>query len=390
MAALALGGVLAAHAAAGGDDEAFKKELKRLEGDWQCTREEGSANLTPEIILKGLRLTIEGNRYQTIWGGKSLGGAATILKLDPKANPMTIDVEWISGATKGQKQLGIYKLIGDKLEVCWGEESSAKRPTKFTTKPGIGAGKLYVVYQRDKGEEGGAAPPPPAVGPKKGAGPAGLGKPDLVVTPAEWRADFKKDAAAAKAKYRGKVIEMSGTVDSVRPEPFGAPFAYMNFEVKDDLLGVRCVLTDTKPWRKVSPGSKVKVRGKSSEVQAGDLNPCEIIEAGPNPVVVMTAGQLAKEFAADRVAAQKKYEDKWAIITGEVVARGKSEFCAVRITLKGDADITMTCCFGEAYKRSAEAVKVGAQVEIFGKLAIYAGPKETTIPLDICVLSEVK
>src|SRR5262245_55003063 len=151
IAALALGGLLATHAAAGGDDEAFKKELKRLEGDWQCTREEGNARLTPEIIVKRTRLVIEGDRYQTIWGGKNLGGAATILKLDPMANPMIIDVEWISGATRGQQQLGIYKLTADKLEVCWGEENSAKRPTKFTTNPGIGAGKLYTVYQRDKG-----------------------------------------------------------------------------------------------------------------------------------------------------------------------------------------------------------------------------------------------
>src|SRR5262249_53463981 len=153
-------------------------------------------------------------------------------------------------------------------------------------------------------------------------------------------------------------------------EPFGAPLAYMSFEVPNDLLGVRCVLTDTKPWRKVSPGSKVKVRGKSSETTAGDLNPCEIVEASPNPAVVITAAQLVKEFAADRDAAVKKYDEKWAIVTGEVVAKGKSEFCPVLISLKGDAKITVACCFGEAFKRGTEAVKVGAHVEIFGKLSI--------------------
>src|SRR5262249_34234728 len=160
--------------------------------------------------------------------------------------------------------------------------------------------KLYTSYQREKDEESGAAPQPPAGEPKKGAGPAGLGKPDLVVTPAEWRAEFKKDSTAAKAKYRGKVIEMSGTLEGVRPDPFGTQFAFIEFDVANDFAGVRCVLTDPRPWRKVGPGSKVKVRGKSSEIHAGDLNPCEIVEAGPNTSVIITAAQLAKEFAADR------------------------------------------------------------------------------------------
>ena len=143
--------VLLGRAGAGDDfSEAAKKELKLFEGNWQCTRSERVGNTEPETIVKGYRLAIEGTKIQTIWGGKALGGACNIIALDPKANPKTIDVEWSSGATKDQKQLGIYKLNKDKLEICWAQASEKKRPKKFTTKPGVGSGNLYSVYEREK------------------------------------------------------------------------------------------------------------------------------------------------------------------------------------------------------------------------------------------------
>jgi uncharacterized protein (TIGR03067 family) len=389
---LALGATLAMPAGAGDEkEEAFKKELKKLEGDWQCTREEGGGRLTPEIIVKRARLIIEGDHYQTIWGGKNLGGAAKILKVDVTAKPKSIDIEWISGAIKGQRQLGIYRLTGDKVEFCWGEPETKKRPTKFTTTPGIGAGKDYLVFQREKSDEETPAPqapkPPPA---KKEPGSAAQGAPDLVVTPAQWRMDFKKDAKAAKAKYKGKTIEMFGVVDSARPDPFGGPFGYISLEVADDLEGVRCVLKDTKPWKKVSPGSKVQVRGKSSELISGDLNPCEIIEAGPNPGVVVSAADLAREYAADRREAEKKYDSKWAYIKGEVIERTSSKGCPVLLKLKGAGDITVHCCFGDLYKRGTESLKAGSQVDVYGRLSVDSAPSEKSVSLLMSMLTDAK
>lgn len=149
---LCLGLALATPGLAADDDnsEALQKELAALEGNWQCTREEGAGRLTPEIVVKGFRLIIEERKYQTIWGGKELGGAATIVKLDPTVNPKTIDIEWTSGATKDQQQLGIYRIKDNKLEICWAEASEKKRPKKFTTTPGVDSGKLYSAYEREK------------------------------------------------------------------------------------------------------------------------------------------------------------------------------------------------------------------------------------------------
>jgi hypothetical protein len=173
---------------------------------------------------------------------------------------------------------------------------------------------------------------PSAVGGAKAPAPQTLGKPDVTVTPAEWHAEFKKDPEAAKAKYKDKVIEMSGTVSSVRPDPYGE-VGRVNLEVPKDLLGVECMLADKKPWTKVSPGSKVKVRGKLWDRFNGVLNPCEIVEAGKNPAVTLSAQELAKQFAADRKEARKMYDEKWAYLKGEVAEKLDDK---VALRLKGE------------------------------------------------------
>ena len=49
--------------------------------------------------------------------------------------------------------LGIYKLDKDTLEICWGEPGGKKRPSKFTSRPGVGAGNTLTVYEREKEEK---------------------------------------------------------------------------------------------------------------------------------------------------------------------------------------------------------------------------------------------
>ena len=136
--------------ASGGPDDSFKKELKALEGNWRCTRVELEGRVLAEAFVKGERCVIEEDKFQPYWGERNKGAGATILKIDGKANPKTIDIEYTSGSNRGKTQLGIYKLEKDKLEMAWGEPGSKKRPTKFTGKPGVGSAHEYRVFQREK------------------------------------------------------------------------------------------------------------------------------------------------------------------------------------------------------------------------------------------------
>jgi hypothetical protein len=253
----------------------------------------------------------------------------------------------------------------------------------------LAAGLLVITLAApgcSKKEEPPKGGGPPADGGGKGSAPQALGKPDLTVTPAEWRAEFKKDPEAARAKYKDKVVEMSGTVSSVRPDPYGE-VGYVNLDVPNDFEGVRCVLADKKPWTKVSPGSKVKVKGRSSDRTGGDLSPCEIVEAGPNPAVVISAQELAKQFAADRKAARKKYDEKWAHVKGEVAEKIADK---VALRLKGEGGISVLCYFPQPYKQMLDAVKAGSKVDLFGELSVFDGPQDKEVTLNKCVVTDVK
>jgi uncharacterized protein (TIGR03067 family) len=148
MAALAL--FLGAGLGSGDDKEdAAKKELKALEGNWQLIRQEEWGSLTPKTVVARLRIVIEGNQMSWYIGNPAANQTAD-LSVDPTKNPRTIDAEITSNSAKDQKMLGIYRLQKNTLEICWGAAGSGKRPTKFTSRPGVGSGSVYTKYEREK------------------------------------------------------------------------------------------------------------------------------------------------------------------------------------------------------------------------------------------------
>ncbi len=111
----------------------------------------------------------------------------------------------------------------------------------------------------------------------------------------------------------------------------------------------------------------------------------EIVETGPDPAVVISAQQLANEYAADGKSATAKLDDKWAHVEGEVVEKTTSNDCAVLLRLKGENDVAVSCCFGDRNKRPVEALKVGTKVKVFGQLSLW---KEKEVFLNSSILSE--
>jgi hypothetical protein len=219
-----------------------------------------------------------------------------------------------------------------------------------------------------------------------------LGQPDVAVDPAAWHAEFKKNPKAALAKYKDKVVELAGTVKGVGEDPHGQ-VGYVYLAVEGSLLGIRCATADKTPWRKVAPGSKVKIKGKVEEEvgggRLGSLFPAEIVEAGPNPAPILAAPELAKEYAADRKAVREKYDAKWVYVEGEVTEKkSPQEGGAVRLTLKGDKGISIDCGFpAESNKKALEAVKVGSSVKVLGQLSVFADEQDTGVALTFCQLT---
>jgi uncharacterized protein (TIGR03067 family) len=77
------------------------------------------------------------------------GEEQATITVDPKKSPKTIDNLHESGASKGKKQYGIYKLDGDKWTVCMTRPGVAEgdRPKDFTTKA---TANVVFVFERVK------------------------------------------------------------------------------------------------------------------------------------------------------------------------------------------------------------------------------------------------
>ena len=133
------------------DDQAVKKDLALLQGEWTMVSGSADGQPMPEEMRKQMKRICKGDEATTTMAGTVFIKAK--ITLDPSKKPKTIDYQMTDGFTKGKKQLGIYEVDGDTFKACFGKPD-AERPTDFTSKPGDG--RTLSVWKREKS----AAPAP--------------------------------------------------------------------------------------------------------------------------------------------------------------------------------------------------------------------------------------
>lgn len=131
-----------------GDDDA-KKVLKALEGKWTTAEVEAGGKVFPKGTFD-FTMVIGADGKST--GKMPTGEFQFTITVDPKKKPRTMDNLHETGADKGKKQYGIYKLEGDKLTVCMTPRGAPEsdRPTEFTSK---GSKSVVFVFERIKEEK---------------------------------------------------------------------------------------------------------------------------------------------------------------------------------------------------------------------------------------------
>lgn len=199
----------------------------------------------------------------------------------------------------------------------------------------------------------------------------------------EWVKEWKKDVAAAKSKYGKKVVQLTGVVEVVLPDPQGN-YGLVKIKDGDDNLFL-CNMIDREPWWKVSEGSKVTVKGTASaESKDGDLLDAVFVDAGKNPALSVTAVDLSKEYAGNKDSAKKKYDDMWVIVEGELQ---ETKPANNQLVIKGEGPVKIVCSFaGNAIdKERMDAVKAGQTVKVVGKAAMPGSGNE--IALKYCMMS---
>src|SRR5206468_3462241 len=107
VAALILAGV-------GRAEDAAKKEMAKLEGEWSMVSGKANGQEMPaEMVATGKRVAKGGETTISIGGRLYFKAKFTI---DPGQKPKAIDYEMTDGPTKGKTQRGIYELDGDTVK----------------------------------------------------------------------------------------------------------------------------------------------------------------------------------------------------------------------------------------------------------------------------------
>jgi uncharacterized protein (TIGR03067 family) len=119
-------------------------DLDKLQGTWNVTSLETDGQKLPATAFNEARIVIEGDKFTSLGMGAEYKGS---VKLDPASKPKAFDLLFTAGHAKGHRNLGIYKLAGDKWTICLATRGN-KRPGKFATAPATG----FALETLERGE----------------------------------------------------------------------------------------------------------------------------------------------------------------------------------------------------------------------------------------------
>jgi len=147
--------------------------------------------------------------------------------------------------------------------------------------------------------------------------------PDYVLNAKELKKEWKVDSKAAREKYEGKILEITGYVDqvtSVSVVVCASPNRYSVTEV------AHCLAPRDKVNRiqRLGNGQKVKVLTKNISMGIF-VDLISITELEPSNLIETTAEELTKEFEKAPVLAEKKYKDKDLAVSGRIKELKKGE-----------------------------------------------------------------
>jgi uncharacterized protein (TIGR03067 family) len=113
----------------GGNDD---KDAATFQGAWDLKSFESDGMKYDAVAMIQLVVATEKCEYRI--AGKAHWEATW--KLNSSKQPNAVDLAYISGGDKEKTVLGIYKLAGDSLTLCWGGPGKP-RPTAFDSKQGV-------------------------------------------------------------------------------------------------------------------------------------------------------------------------------------------------------------------------------------------------------------
>jgi hypothetical protein len=243
------------------------------------------------------------------------------------------------------------------------------------------ANEPWELYNTPKGKTG-----------KEKAAERLAGAADLTLTADELGKEQKNGVAATKTKYKGKVIELTGGVCGINRILSLCPI--LTLRVKGETVRLSIWMIEGNPWDKVLPGQVVKIKVMyGPQPGRADLlgGPIREVTGTPNPSI--TAEELAKAYAADEAAAEKKYGSPNAdalLLTGEIVEGTQVNSVGLpEFVLKTGSKLEVSC---QMDRESARGLERGMRVKLIGKCLGFEffKPKEVVRLVDCLVLEANK
>jgi uncharacterized protein (TIGR03067 family) len=126
-------------------DDASKKDLDALQGDWVAVTQVVDGQKGSDDETQSLFRTVKDNGYTVSFFDKPVGkGTFTI---DATKKPKTIDARPATAAKDAPAMLGIYEIDGDTFRVCFAR-AGQERPKEFESK--ADSGHTLTVWKREK------------------------------------------------------------------------------------------------------------------------------------------------------------------------------------------------------------------------------------------------
>jgi uncharacterized protein (TIGR03067 family) len=135
----------APRAAATGTQDAVKKDMALLEGEWSMVSGEVNGFSMPKETVESGKRVAKAGETTVSFGGQVRFKAR--FRIAPARKPKAIDYAMTEGPTKGKTYLGIYRVDGDTVTFCFAAPGK-ERPTDFTA--GAGSERTLSVWRRNK------------------------------------------------------------------------------------------------------------------------------------------------------------------------------------------------------------------------------------------------
>jgi uncharacterized protein (TIGR03067 family) len=118
------------------------EQLRALEGTWEFASLVVDGHSMPAAAISASKLLIDGDRFRTESPEATYEG---VFNINVESEPYEIDIEFVAGPEAGNWNYGIFRLDGDRFELCL-DLNGKPRPKEF--RAASGSGHAYETLRR--------------------------------------------------------------------------------------------------------------------------------------------------------------------------------------------------------------------------------------------------